>query len=793
MGLVLAEYLATTLRAKLVLTRRSPLTPEGKNKIEALEAAGAEILVLRAEVSNLRQMEAAVSETTRRFGPINGVIHAAGVTRGPSFGPINELKPYHCQDQFQAKADGLRVLEKILETRKTEFCLLASSLASILGGLGYSAYSSANCVMDAFAQKKHPPAGHPHWISVNWESWENWQTREEGNRPPALGAVNAQLTMSLPEGLEVFKRIMDWDEARQVVVSCGDLQTRIHQWLKIEAAAGDPGSSREELSDRSPRPQIRTEFIPPANPLEKTLASIWQKAFALQQVGIDDDFFELGGNSLMAITVAAKIHKAVHTRVPAGEFFKKPTIRHLARYVQDAGQEKYSPVNPTEKKENYPLSSAQKRIFIQNQLGKGSINYNISSLKIMEGEIDREKFEATFKTIIQRHESLRTSFMMVKGKAVQAIREHVPFALHYEEAAPQEAEEAARRFIKPFALDCAPLLRAALIKTGKQTQVFVLDLHHIISDGVSTSIFLTEFLELYRGEKLPALKLHYKDYAEWQNREQKKESMKKQGQYWSAKFPGEVPPLNLPLDYQREEVRGFEGKALHFEIGAVETRALKELALENEATLFMVLLAVTNVLMFQLTGQEDIVIGTPVAGRSHAELGHLIGMFVNNLVIRNQPTAGKTFKQFLKEVRTQTLEAFENQDYPFEELVEQVVKKRDRSRNPLFDVMLMLLNVSFPQLEIPGLKIKPYEVDKKTSMFDLLFQVYEADGMLLLILEYNTRLFKETTANHIAVCFKEAVSRVTRDPAEKLPCAFQPPGDRDNEILGYFNEELENE
>ncbi|MCP4155047.1 MAG: hypothetical protein GY757_45405, partial [bacterium] len=242
----------------------------------------------------------------------------------------------------------------------------------------------------------------------------------------------------------------------------------------------------------------------------------------------------------------------------------------------------------------------------------------------------------------------------------------------------------------------APLIRIGLINVKNAvvpTNILLVDTHHTIADGISRRILTGEFMNFYAGKELLPLRLHYKDYSEWQNQTKEKERVKKQETYWLKQFDEEIPVLNLPVDYPRSAIRSFEGKTFFFRLNEEETVALKKIALAHGATLYMILLTIFNSFLSMLSGQEDIIIGTPTAGRGHANLGDIIGMFVNTLGLRNQPHGDKTYEEFLNNVKETTLNAFDNQDYQFEELVETLNISRDASRNPLFDVMFLLQNM----------------------------------------------------------------------------------------------------
>jgi non-ribosomal peptide synthetase component F len=276
-------------------------------------------------------------------------------------------------------------------------------------------------------------------------------------------------------------------------------------------------------------------------------------------------------------------------------------------------------------------------------------------------------------------------------------------------------------------------------------------------------IFKNEFFALYSGKNLLPLKLGYKDYSQWQYRQKQRPGVKKQETYWLQQFAQQVPILNLPTDYPRPAARSFEGKNVNFEIDGEVTKALKELALNENMTLFMVLLSIYTILLAKLAGQEDIIVGAPIMGRRHADLQQVIGMFVNTLALRNYPAEEKTFKAFLREVKERTLEAFENQDYQFEELVDKAGLKRDPSRNPLFDVVFIMQNMEMQEKNIPGLKIKSYEYENNISKFDLTLACIDAGKKLFFTVEYASRLFKPEMIERFIRYFKEILRDVLED------------------------------
>jgi len=572
-----------------------------------------------------------------------------------------------------------------------------------------------------------------------------------------------------------------------------------------EPAAGETGS----------------DCAAPGTILEKKLAKLWAGVLGVKEdiIGIDHDFFEMGGHSLKATMLIADIHKELNVKVPLAKIFRTPTIRELALYIQGMEEIKYASIKSVEQKEYYPLSSAQKRLYILQHLQENAINYNTPLFALLEGNLEKEKLAAVFRHLIQRHESMRTSFAMVNEELVQRIHDRVEFDIEYYQVeeewssrfegtrglAPLPGEPSARSsqpaaalissFIRPFDLSRAPLLRVGSIEYNPAVDrhILMLDMHHIITDGTSMIVLIKEIMALYAGKTLPGIRIRYKDFSRWQNNLLKAGEIKKQEEYWKKRFSSEIPVLNLSYDYPRPAIQVYEGGDVGFNIGEEETRALNSLALEEGATLFMLIQAILNVLLWKLSSQEDIIIGTPIAGRRHAEIQQIIGMFVNTLALRNYPHPDKSFNAFLAEVKKQTLDAYENQDYQFEELVENVTVNRDLARDPIFSVMFVLQNMEIqegtvPEVEIPGLKAKPFPYNKGTSKFDLLLGGNETNGILNFSIQYALKLFKESSIHRYISYIKKIVTSILKDRQVKLSGIQLITTKEKQEILSGFNQ-----
>jgi amino acid adenylation domain-containing protein len=552
---------------------------------------------------------------------------------------------------------------------------------------------------------------------------------------------------------------------------------------------------REPAPHHHPRPGLSVEYMPPKEEIEKIIVTIWEELFGIRPIGIHDNFFELGGHSLNATIVTSRIHRELDVNIPLKEVFAHPTIRQLTRYVEAAAREVHAPVEPVEKQEYYPLSSAQKRLFFLWQLDKQSTAYNMPVVRVVEGKVDRKKCEETFKKLIQRHESLRTSCHIIESIPVQKVHEDVVFTVEYDDPGGKGLHVTGldiiiNDFICPFDLSCAPPLRVRLVKLSEKRHLLLFDMHHIVSDGTSMNIIVKEYMALYGGETLSPLRINCKDFVQWQAKHKESDALKRQEAYWKKEFAGEIPLLNLPVDYARNcsAVPGMEGSSVDFEIDRQETRAVSQLAAAGGATLFMVLLSIFNVLLAKLSGQQDIIVGSPIAGRRHVDLQHIIGIFINTLALRSSPTPGKSFKDFLGDVRDRVLQDFENQDFQFEDLVEKTAVNYSWNRNPLFDVMFVLQNTGMPEIEMSGLKLKPYHFKNRASKFDLTLTAVEVEGILHFRMQYRTRLFKEESIHRFIKYFKKIISTVTRHPELKISEVEIITEEEKEQVLRRFNQ-----
>jgi tyrocidine synthetase-3 len=509
-------------------------------------------------------------------------------------------------------------------------------------------------------------------------------------------------------------------------------------------------------------------YKPARSNVEISLARIWEQVLGVGGIGVDDNFFDLGGQSLKAALMAARANAQLRADLSLRDVFAHPSIRGLAARVHEAQEGTAPPLIPTAERAHYPVSSAQKRLYILHQLAPLDVQYNVPFAIEVSGDFDAVRWEHAFRSLIARHESLRTCFTLIDDEIVQKVEPRVEFA--FEDLAcrmPVTLQEAVERFVRPFDLARSPLLRAAAIEIGPSSHALLVDMHHIVSDGISVEILLDELRALHRGERLEPPRIQYKDYATWHRAYLATESVRAQGAYWRKLFESEVPVLNLPTDFRRGSVQSFDGDLVRFGVEADLVGALRAVARDCGATLYMTLLAVYTVLLAKYAGQEDVVVGAPVAGRPRAELHDVVGMFVNTLPMRNQPRADLSFTEFLGQVRNHALDAYSNQDYQFEELVDALEIERDLSRNPLFDTVFALRSER-PPAGAGAAALRLLDFDWKLSKFDLTLLAVEHPRTLEFEVEYCTKLFRRSTIERFATHYRHLLEQVVRHPARPI-------------------------
>ncbi|HEU4456215.1 MAG TPA: amino acid adenylation domain-containing protein, partial [Longimicrobium sp.] len=527
-------------------------------------------------------------------------------------------------------------------------------------------------------------------------------------------------------------------------------------------------------------------YVAPRTPVEEVLAGIWAEVLGVGRVGVRDPFFELGGHSLLATRVVSWIRELFGVELPLRALFEGPTVAELAGRVEEmrrAGVPVLPPVVPTGRAEPPPLSFAQERLWFLDQLEPGSAFYNLPFALRLRGALDVDALERSLGEIVRRHEALRTVFREEGGTPRQVIAPFGGFRLTGKDLShlPGDAREAevqrelvAELETRPFDLSAGPLFRAALLRLGAEEHVLLLSQHHVVSDGWSMGVLYRELSALYEANRegrespLPGLAVQYADYAVWQREQLEGEALERQLAYWRERLAGAPELLELPTDRPRPAVQTYRGATVPVELSPELLERLQALGRSEGATLYMTLLGAFQVLLSKYAGSEDVVVGTPIAGRTRKEVEGLIGFFVNTLVLRTDLSGDPSFREVLRRAREVTLGAYEHQEVPFERLVAELQPERTLSHSPLFQVMLTLQNAGNSGGALPGLEVSAVEAERASAKFDLSLVLTATSRGLRGGLTYSTDLFERGTVERMVGHLARVMEQVAADPDARL-------------------------
>ena len=554
------------------------------------------------------------------------------------------------------------------------------------------------------------------------------------------------------------------------------------------------------------RIDYRTESVPARNPQEQLISNIWIEVLGYELsdensfISVNDNFFDLGGHSLLATQVISRVRDEFDVEIPLRAIFETPTIAGMALQVNQARiavpGATAPPILKLERDKNSgipvdrpPLSFGQQRLWFLDQLDPGKPYYNTPIAVRVEGKLDVAALERSINQIVKRHESLRTSFVDIEGTPVQLIAPEYQFRIHVidlEVVPIDEQKVAIDDYIRedallPFDLASGPLLRATVVKINEFEYIVLINMHHIISDDWSVGVLIQEIAVLYSlysisepkedelDNLLQELPIQYADYASWQRNWLQGEVLEAQMDYWHNKLVGAAPILELPLDKPRPPMQTFWGDQITFDLGLELSEGVMRLGRESGTTLFMVLLAVYQILLSKYSQQDDISVGTPIANRTRGELEGLIGFFVNTLVMRTDLSGSPTFLEVLERVRETALGAYAHQDVPFEMLVDSIQPERDMSHSPLFQVMMVLQNAPRDQIDLTSdLRMVGLDIHDRIARFDLTLSFTEDISGISASLEYNTDLFNRESIERMVTHFLKILEEITNNPGQLI-------------------------
>jgi amino acid adenylation domain-containing protein len=541
---------------------------------------------------------------------------------------------------------------------------------------------------------------------------------------------------------------------------------------------------RRALPEPGGAAQVEVAYVAPRTGIEEVLAEIWAEVLGVNPVGVHNDFFALGGHSLMAAQVLSRVRAALDVDVGLAELFASPTVARLADCVQARGGKGAGALPRIERvsrEQPLPLSFAQERLWFLDQLEPGNPAYNIFGALRLLGELDIAALERAFQELVRRHEALRSSFAVSGDRVVQIIDAEPEFRIDVEDLRqlpPQERKREVKlrcsdEALRPFALDRGPLLRVGLLRLAEAERVLLVCVHHIVSDAWSLGVLVREVGLLYgayaRGETspLPELTVQYADFASWQRSWLQGERLERTLSYWHERLAG-ASALELPTDRPRPAAQTYRGAQETAVLPGALVGELKALGRAEGATLFMVLVAALSVLLQRYSGQDDIVVGSPIANRNHSELESVVGFFVNTLVLRTDLVGDPTVRELVAQVRRTALEAYAHQDLPLERLLAELGLARDLSRNPLFQVFVALQNVPFEPAALEGVTLQAVPFAAEATQFDLELYFAEAGDGLLVTCRYNRDLFDAGTIRRMLGHYERVLAAMVGAPQARV-------------------------
>jgi amino acid adenylation domain-containing protein/non-ribosomal peptide synthase protein (TIGR01720 family)/FkbM family methyltransferase len=533
------------------------------------------------------------------------------------------------------------------------------------------------------------------------------------------------------------------------------------------------------------QPEQGRDFVAPRGAIEQVLAEIWRRLLGVERVGIDDNFFALGGHSLLATRLIARIRSTFQVDLPLSAIFETPLLADLAKQIEatvKAAQGlQFPPIQPVEHVGDLPLSLAQQGMWFLDQLDPGNPSYTIPLAVRLDGALKLDALQRGLSLIVQRHESLRTSFPAVDGRAIQVIApaRAVPLPLLDLRALPAAARAVALSDLaavaarRPFDLARGPLFRVNVVRAADDQHLLLLHMHHIVSDGWSLRVLLRELVALYcatdeRPAELPELPIRYADFAIWQRQWLQGDVLERLLDYWRGALADAPLVLELPTDRPRPAVVSYRGATMTIQLSAPLSAGLRGLVRQEGATMYMTLLAAFKILLARYTGQRDIVIGSSTANRTRGETEELIGLFLNILLVRTDLSSITHFRELVRRVRAVTLAAYAHQDLPFDQLVGELQPERDLSRNPLFQVSFVFLNLPPPTEGPPGLSLSLLEVDSGASQVDLTLTMMDTEQELRGWLEYSTDLFDQATMVRLLSHFQTLLEGIVAAPDRSI-------------------------
>nr|BFF38249.1 hypothetical protein BACY1_00540 [Tenacibaculum mesophilum] len=772
MGLNISRDIVLGQNANVVMVYRSffpkeedwdaclndPKTAEKiKNAIPVLKemkASGNQVHLIQADISNENEVRELITKLKKSTIEVDGLIWAAGeVDYG---GIVLKRDKKEITNYLGSKVHGLLNFQEHMDFGTLDFISLFSSMGNVFYQMkfGQLSYNAANEFVDYYAQFLEDKYQVP-TFAINWCDWLNvgmtYKIKKEQNHSKNTAEINTLIKDAIyPEqGISIFHHCLN-NRANRWAVHHNSLPEALiwhDEYLKSTIEEMLPIS--EDTSSKLSK-----------NVIEEGALNIFTDFFGKEDIQLEDDFFELGGDSLKAINLTSRLNKEFGTSLSLKDVYQYSTIHELIERISGQEKKEHITISKAPSQEYYPLTSQQKRMYFLQSLDSESIAYNEPKLYKFKESPDYDRLESALHSVIKKHKTLRTSFVENDGEIKQQIND--TFETNVTIIKTSDLNEAIESFIKPFDLSQGPIFRMAIIELH-DANYLITDSHHIVTDGPSNGIILKDLGDYYNQNQVEESSLDYIDYAVWKQSNEQQIANESYRDFWMEHIDADYDRIELPIDYKRSLDQNQDGDIVVLEVpkeGLDKMNQIKDL---GETTMFTVLFGVFNVLLNRLSGSEDIIVGVPSSNRNQIELESIVGMFVNTLPIRSFSKGEMTFVEFISEIKQKVLDCFENQDYPFEEIVKSIGIERSGSRTPLFDTMFVFEAIANNEENDFFLEAASYST-KIQARCDLTLSVVEHPNKLVFNFVYAKDLWNESTVELFASYFNKIIHEVGSNP-----------------------------
>lgn len=796
LGLETAKFLAAGGNINIALISRKGIPARNKweeilsagkdakmcaeiQSVKEIEKKGAAVVCYSAELSNYDRMKEVVNELHSRFGKINGIIHSAGMA-GDGFIVNKDEEVFN--RVLYPKVYGTWVLDTLTREDNPDFFVMYSSVETLTGDAGQGDYTAANSYQNAFAAFRDKHGRNTQ--SINWSAWENTgMAADYSINPNSVFAAMPKRT-----AIKAFDEILHKDIQRVYVFKPNynklnsenllfDLSAEIKNKARKSAFEnrkdiGVNAGNNFENEFRKVNVIIKGNKFDDYTKTEKLLAKIYANVMGYNEINILDDFYELGGDSLIAMRIVQAINKETNIKLEIADLFNHLTIKDFAAFLdkKSVGPNVkgtfYTAIERAPEMDCYPLTSAQKRLLPLCQIENIGIAFNMPRVIIIDGQLEQDRLNGAFLELIKRYDVLRTSFEIRNGEFVQVIHKKIDFQMQCIEADESELNKIAKQFIQMFDLSKAPLLRAALVTFSNYRHALIYDMHHLISDGTSMEFIFDELLKLYNGQKLPETGLQFKDYAVWQQNRYRSNLIETQKKYWTDLFCKGVPTLNIPIDFKRKKKPDFTISTLKSIVSGENLSSLNTFAAKQNLTLNIICFTLYSILLSKFCSQNDIVIGIVIAGRDHADIQKVIGDFAYTIPVKIKIDKDKTLLETLYLAKQVLLDAYKFQDYPFEELANPAIADKD----PIMETFLNFHNEERQDsaVEIGGLKFSEFEFNLNVTNLDFRVNIFLSDSQMTIKLDYNISLFRKEKMQNLLNNYSALICNLAMNLNKKI-------------------------